>query len=437
MFLKPQALALLALGFAAGLPLLLVFGSLSFWLREAGIERPTIALISWVGFAYSLKFAWAPLVDSVRLPLLHRWLGRRRSWMLLAQAALMVGIAGMAIHDPQQALAPLVAWALFTAFASATQDIVIDAYRIEVAPVDLQAALAATYQAGYRLGMIVSGAGTLYLAAWFDPDPATYVHESWRSAYLAMALIMGCGVLTTLLIGEPETAQRPPVQRSFGRWFAEAVVAPFTDFFARYGRIALWLLALIACYRITDIVMGVIANVFYQDMGYSKAEVASVAKLFGVLLTLAGAFVGGALAPQLGANRLLLLGAVCVVGSNLLFAGLALLPPSRAALVAVISADNFSGGLAASAFIAYLSALTSVRFSATQYALFSSLMTLLPKFVAGGSGWAVDTLGYPGFFIACSSLGLPVIGLILYLSRVLPEPVVRAPSDSAAGSGAP
>ncbi|MEM7220108.1 MAG: MFS transporter [Pseudomonadota bacterium] len=436
-YLRREALSLLLLGFAAGLPLLLVFGTLSFWLREAGIDRSTIGFVSWVASAYAFKFAWAPLVDSWRLPALHGWLGRRRSWMLLAQIGVIAGLVGMALSDPQLSLSVTVACALLVAFSSATQDIVIDAYRIEIAEGDMQAALSASYMAGYRIGMLVSGAGALLIASGVDPDPDSYVYAPWRVAYLAMALAMGAGVLTTLFVCEPMrptgTAQ---ARRDFARWLREAVVEPFADFFRRYGRTALLLILLIGTYRITDIVMGAIANVFYQDMGYTKAEVASIAKVFGVLMTLFGAFVGGAVAPRLGATRVLLVGVVAVVLTNLLFAWLAGQAPTRWALALVISADNFSVGLASAAFIAYLSALTNVQFSATQYALFSSLMSLFPKFLAGFSGVAVDAYGYAAFFVGCSLLGLPVIGLILLLLRRLPEPGAPSAGDGAPATGA-
>jgi len=395
-----------------------------------------------VATTYAIKFAWSPLVDNLRLPLLNHWLGRRRSWLLIAQVAVICGLVGMAMSDPLGRLSLLVGFALFTAFASATQDIVIDAYRIECARPTDQAALAATYLTGYRLGMIVGGAGVLLLAAYFDPNEKIYFYSAWRAAYLCMAGTMLVGVLTTLFIGEPRyavvnaTASESLDGESFSDWIKTAILLPFVDFFGRHAQTAGWILALIATYRITDIVMGVIANVFYQDLGYTKVEVAQVAKVFGVLMTLLGAFVGGALVPKVGLTRLLLLGAVLVVSTNLLFAWLAYQPPRVLYLALVISADNLSAGLATVAFVAYLSALTNVRFSATQYALFSSLMLLLPKFVAGGSGWLVDQIDYPAFFVVTALMGVPVIFLILWLRRIAGDPavvVVKAPSDIGAG----
>jgi len=405
------------LGFAAGLPIILVFGTLSFWLRDAGIDRSTIGFVSWVALAYAIKFVWSPLVDNLGLGVLTRGLGRRRGWLLLSQFGVIAGLCGMALNDPALALGSLVICALITAFSSATQDIVIDAYRIECAPEDMQAALASTYMTGYRLGMIVSGAGALYLAALFDPDPQTYDYASWRATYFGMALVMCMPVVVTLFLPEPvRPAGVPQAQkRTAGQWFGQAVVAPFTDFFRRYGWTALVVLLVIGSYRISDIVLGVIANVFYVDMGFSKAQVASVAKIFGVVMTLLGALLGGVLAPKIGLGRLLVLGAVLVAGTNLLFAWLAGAPPTTLNLAVVIGADNLSAGLASAALIAYLSALTNLQFSATQYALFSSLMVLPPKLLGGFSGTMVDALGYTDFFVLCSALGVPVIALLFLL----------------------
>jgi len=430
-FLNREALRLLVLGFAAGLPIILVFGTLSAWLRDAGLERSTIGFVSWVTLAYGFKWVWSPLVDGLGLGGLTRTLGRRRGWLLLAQLAVVAGLVGMALNDPSIALEALVACAVLTAFSSATQDIVIDAYRIECAPVDRQAALAATYMAGYRLGMIVSGAGAFYIAAWFDPDEAVYDYASWRSTYLTMAWIMSLPILLTLSMPEPDasvmgrtnTPDETAARSQWGfesllNWLDQAVLGPFADFLRRYGWTALVVLAVIGSYRISDIVLGVIANVFYIDMGFTKAQIASVAKIFGVFMTLLGAFLGGAMAPRIGLGRMLLLGALLVSLTNLLFAWLAGQPPTTVNLALVIGADNLSAGLATAAFIAYLSGITNLKFSATQYALFSSFMVLPPKLLGGYSGAAVDLLGYPQFFIMCSLLGVPVLLLLLLLRRV-------------------
>ncbi len=496
-YLEPATLRMLSLGFSAGLPLLLVFGSLSFWLREAGIDRTTIGYLSWVGLAYAFKWVWSPLVDRMPIPLLTRFMGRRRSWLLLSQLGIMTALVGMALTDPKVALEPIVWCALAVAFGSATQDIALDAFRIESAATDRQAALAAAYQTGYRLAMIWAGAGVLWIAARAElAHVAGYQHGAWQTAYLVMAASMLVGVATVLWTPEPvvelnELKNEAKITTStiarfdaegvplygmlllpampvalylalpgslytialffgwkallipFGyalliaffaikgtrvrlhrkltplaAWFAHAFFIPFADFVQRYRWQAALILALIATYRISDVVMGIMANPFYVDMGYTKDEVASVTKVFGVIMTLVGAFVGGVLSMRLGTMRVLMLGAVLSAASNLLFAWLGSRGHDVTALVAVVSADNLAGGIASAAFIAYLSSLTNVSYSATQYALFSSMMLLLPKWLAGFSGKAVDLYGYANFFTATALLGVPVLLLVWLASRL-------------------
>ena len=412
------ALRMLGLGFAAGLPLLLVLGTLSFRLREAGVERATIGFLSWVGLAYAFKWVWAPLVDRLSLPWLTRRLGRRRSWLLVAQVAVIAGLVGMAGSDPRVALGALVGWAVLVAFGSATQDIALDAYRIESADIDAQAALAATYQTGYRLAMIWAGAGALWLEARAETvDASGYQQAAWQLAYLIMAASMLLGPLVVLCSPEPQQRELP-VARNLREWLHGALIEPFSEFWGRYRWQAVLILGLIAVYRISDVVMGIMANPFYVDMGYSKDEVAAVSKVFGVLMTLVGAFIGGVLAVRLGVMRVLMLGAILSAASNLLFAWLGTRGHDLQALIWVVSADNLAGGLASSAFIAYLSGLTQVRYSATQYALFSSMMLLLPKWLAGFSGVVVDSVGYSSFFVGTALLGVPVLLLVALASRV-------------------
>ncbi|MCB1866529.1 MAG: MFS transporter [Chromatiales bacterium] len=420
---------MLFLGFSAGLPLLLVFGTLSAWLREAGVDRTTIGHISWVALLYGLKFVWAPLVDRLRIPWISGRLGHRRGWILLAQAGVIAGLVLMARSDPQADLEWMVWAALLVAFASATQDIGIDAWRIEAAPADWQGAMAATYQIGYRVGMIVAGAGALYIAEY----------ASWQLAYQTMAVIALVGVATTLVIGEPErrierdtwraeervvaylqSSTHPPnAWRSVSAWFIGAVVCPFTEFFSRHGRTALLILLFIGLFRISDITMGVMANPFYIDAGYSKADIASVTKIFGVVVTMVGAVLGGVLTLRIGVFRMLFVSALLVALTNLIFAWLATQGPHIAYLVLVISADNLAGGMAGSVFIAFLSGQTNRAYTATQYALFSSLMLLPAKFVGGFAGAVVDAIGYPMFFIYAAGLGLPALLLIVLLARRL------------------
>jgi len=439
-YLRPASLRMFALGFAAGLPLLLTAGTLGLRLREAGIDIDTIGFLSWVGLAYSFKWVWAPLVDRLPLPFLTRALGRRRSWLLLAQAAVVAGLLGMAWTDPARHLPALVGWALLVAFGSATQDIALDAFRIESAPPREQPALAASYQMGYRLATIWAGAGALWLAAWAETAGAPgYQNAAWGAAYAIMAASMAVGALTALLSPEPAQVALAPT-RSARQWLEQALIEPFAEFFRRYRWHAALALALIGLYRLSDVVMGVMATPFYSDMGFSKEEIAAVSKIFGVAMTLAGTFLGGALAMRLGVMRVLMGGAVASAASNVLFAwlagfiqnlppvcwaweaklvwltGLGHSAPALMALMAVVSADNLAGGIASAAFIGYLSGLTNVRYSATQYALFSSVAQLLPKFVAGYSGLYVKAFGYPSFFIGTALLGLPVL-LLVWLAQ--------------------
>ena len=433
-YLEPASLRMLTLGFSAGLPLLLVLGTLSFRLREAGVDRSTIGYLSWVGLAYGFKWVWAPLVDRLPIPLLTHALGRRRSWLLLSQALIVGGLIGMALADPRHTLGPIVWCALAVAFGSATQDIALDAFRIESADANHQAALAASYQTGYRLAMIWAGAGVLWIAARSEVAPAVgqaiaqgvvqgaaqgaaaYQNGAWQVAYLVMAASMAVGVVTVLFSREPAPVQLPPA-RNAAEWMQSAMVEPFADFLRRYGWHAALILALIAVYRISDVVMGIMANPFYVDMGFTKDEVAAVTKVYGVIMTLAGAFVGGVLSMRFGVMRILMLGAVLSACTNLLFAWLAGHGHDVTALIAVVSADNLASGIASAAFIAYLSSLTNVSYSATQYALFSSMMLLLPKFVAGFSGDYVNAFGYAHFFTATAMLGVPVLLLVWLASR--------------------
>jgi PAT family beta-lactamase induction signal transducer AmpG len=423
-YLQPRVVSMIFLGFSAGLPFLLVFSTLSAWLRDEGIERTVIGFFSWVGVIYSIKVFWAPVIDRLPIPLLTRILGKRRSWMLIAQIGIAVGLFGMAGLDAHKQLQLCAVFAVGVAFCSATQDVVIDAFRIETADARFQGAMAAAYVLGYRIALLVAGAGAFYIAEF----------SSWNSAYLAMAAAMSVGVLTTLCLREPEhrpvesarkvesqlesalgISMRASFWQRTAAGFADAVLSPFVEFFSRNGRTGLIILLLIAVYKMSDITMGVMANPFYLDLGFSKKDIAEISKIFGFFMTIAGAALGGALVVRFGIMKPLLLGAVMVVATNLLFAVLALSEPNKILLAAVISADNLSGGLATSVFIAYLSSLTSTAYTATQYALFSSLMTLPAQFLGGFAGLVVDHYGYYAFFIYASAVGLPAISLVLVL----------------------
>ncbi len=418
-YLEPASLRMFALGFSAGLPLLLVFGTLSFWLREAGVNRATIGFISWVALTYAFKWCWAPLVDRLPIPLLTRLLGRRRSWLIVAQIGVMIGLVGMAFSDPKVSVSGIVWFALMVAFFSATQDIALDAYRIESGNKEQQSALSATYQMGYRIAMIWAGAGVLWIAARAEvANPRNYDVNAWKVAYLVMAASMIVGLATVLFSKEPAPQAFAPAKTLLD-WLRAALIEPFADFFTRYKWHAALILALIATYRISDIVMGIMANPFYVDMGYTKDEVAAISKLYGVVMTLVGAFIGGVLSIKIGMMRTLMLGAILSAASNLLFAWLTTRGHDVQALTIVISIDNLSSGIASTAFIAYMSSLTNISYSATQYALLSSMMLLFPKFIAGYSGVAVNAVGYPSFFIGTALLGVPVLILIWIASRQL------------------
>lgn len=492
-FCHPRVVTMLFLGISAGLPLLLIFSSLSLWLREAGVERAAVTYFSWAALGYSFKFVWAPLVDVIPLPLLGRLLGRRRSWLLLSQLSIMLAIILMALIDPaSQGLVLMALAAVLLGFSSATQDVVIDAYRIESAAEELQALMSASYIAGYRIGMLIAGAGALFLASYFGTSPENYQASAWQMTYFIMAACMLIGIITTLIIREPEVAPatRPQSASDYAGLFFTFIVAvsgfvalfaasselaqqfkqmlaaqlnnqpfasvlveslrlstavgvalvlarfclrfdwvnaallkrsyvePVQDFFHRYGWSLAWLLlALVGLYRISDIVLGVIANVFYQDMGFTKPQIATVVKTFGLFMTIFGGFLGGLLAVRYGVMRILFLGAVLSAATNLLFMLLAGMGNELWMLYVVISADNLSAGLASAAFIAFLSSLTNISFTAVQYAIFSSLMTLLPKMLGGYSGGMVESLGYQWFFMLTALMGLPVLLLIVLAAK--------------------
>ncbi len=480
-----RVLSMLMLGFSAGLPILLIFSSLSLWLIEAGVERRAVTFFSWAALGYSFKFIWAPLVDRLPLPLLTAWLGRRRAYMLLAQVGVACAIVGMALTDPASGGHTLTTMALFAVllgFMSATQDIVIDAYRIEIARPEQQGLLSSAYIAGYRVGMIVAGAGALFLASYWGSARGSYSYEAWQWTYLVMAAVMGVGMLTTLITPEPPASARASEPAPSGQHarllgvFVASVLAfvgvfytagqvgassvagqgpllnllfeasrmalglaaafgvgwalvcaglasraqaritwvePVLDFFQRYGARTAWLLlALVGLYRISDIVLGVISNVFYQDMGFSKPEIAYAVKTYGVVISIFGGFMGGILATRFGVMRSLMWGAILAAGTNLAFIVLAYAGHNLTLLYLIVSADNLAAGFASAAFVAFLSSLTNVSFTAVQYAIFSSLMTLLPKTLGGYSGGIVDGLGYPGFFLFTALIGLPVMGLV-------------------------
>ena len=412
-YLQRSVIVMFFLGFSAGLPFLLVYSTLSAWLATAGLQMSTISTFAWLGFAYSLKFAWAPFVDSLPIPVLTRILGRRRSWLLFAQVAIGLALLVLAHTDPAAATGVFAVIALVVAFSAATQDIVIDAYRIECAEKQLQGVLAASYQYGYRLAMLVAGAGALYIAQY----------ASWTIAYMSMAACMIVGIATTLLCSEPAVRTKPIAYagKSFAErvaaWFMRAVAEPLIDFFKRFGKFAIVIIAFILLFRLSDYVLGILANPFYVKIGFSLAEIASVAKIYGVIVSLVGAAAGGWAVVRYGVARCLIASTILIASTNLFFAMMVYVGAEIWMLTVTISADNFAMGFGGTVFIAYLSSLVNLAFTATQYALMSSLMSLLGKLTAGFSGNVQESVGWFGFFIYAAALGIPAILLSLVVAR--------------------
>lgn len=476
-YANAKAGTMLILGIGAGLPMALIFATLSLWLSEAGIDKKTVTMFGWAALGYSFKFIWAPLVDTLPVPYLHK-IGKRKSWLLVAQGLIVAAICFMATINPAYAPMLMALGAVWLGFASATQDIVIDAYRIEIAPVQEQAALSAMYVGGYRIGMLISGAGALFLAEKLGSSKDLYSYSAWQITYFVMAGVMALPILTAFFMREPSVHIEKVQQIGYGRvvaTFAVAVavfigafimlgkmisadgvllafllevvrfllaglggvgagfglaklgfvpsdlidrlwISPVRDFFAKYKDQALLLLLLIGFYRVSDIVAGMIANVYYQDLNFSKSQIALAVKTFGVIMTIGGGFLGGLLAQKMPLMRAMMVGALLSSLTNLLFI-LLFFSPSASVLYMAVSLDNLAAGLASAVFLAFLSALTSVRFTAVQYAIFSSLMTLFSKLLGGYSGAIVQNSSYPAFFTITFLLGLPVLYLIYLVGK--------------------
>ncbi|MGB2729133.1 MAG: MFS transporter [Methylovirgula sp.] len=395
----PILALMLALGFSSGLPFLLVLGTQAARLAEAKVPIEEIGLISWVGLCYSLKFLWSPVIDTVDIPWLASALGRRRAWLLASQIGVAGGLVALAFADPARSLSGLIVRAAITAFAAATQDIVIDGWRIDSAPTERQGIMAATSNFGYRLGLLAAGAGALYIADY----------SSWRTAYLAMAALMLVGMIAGLI--SPRLPERPREPTSFGR----KLVDPVTDLCRRFGPLLAAILLLVALYRLPDFLSGVMANPLYIGLGFSKSQIATMSKVYGVWIGIAGAFAGGFAITRIGLMPALLIGGIAAAASHLCLALLAATGKSLPLLALSVSVENFAGNFAGAALIAYMSSLTSPAFAASQYALLSSLYALLGKFLGGLSGFAVKQIGFAGFFACTSTIGLPVALLCLFL----------------------
>jgi PAT family beta-lactamase induction signal transducer AmpG len=395
----PILALMLALGFSSGLPFLLVLGTQAARLTEAKVPIEEIGLVSWVGLCYSLKFLWSPIIDTIDVPVLARILGRRRAWLLTAQIGIALGLVALAFADPARSLLGLILCAGFTAFFAATQDIVIDGWRIDSAPIERQGIMAATYNLGYRFGLLSAGAGALYLADFY----------SWRTAYLLMAALTAIGMGACLL--SPRLPDRAQERVSF----ADKLIEPLTDLWARYGTLLAAIFLLVALYRLPDFLSGVMANPLYIHLGFSKSQIATMSKVYGIWIGIGGAFAGGYAITRIGLMPALLIGGIAAASSHLCLALLAATGKSLPLLALSVSVENFAGNFAGAALIAYMSSLTAPAYAASQYALLSSLFALFGKFLGGLSGFAVKQVGFAGFFASTSLIGLPVAALCLFL----------------------
>jgi len=425
-YLNRRILFVLLMGVASGLPLLLTLSTLSYWLSKVGVDKTTIGLFALVGIPYSFKFAWSPIIDQVRLPILARVLGRRRSWLVLIQAFLAVAIAVMGMTDPTVAPLTVAAAALAVAFFSASQDIVIDAYRIDILREEEQGAGAAVTQAGYRVGLLIAGAGAVALSDFIG----------WSAIFGMLAAVIVASMIVTLLAPEPpepasgtQTSRRRYDVDGLLVWSKTAVIDPFVDFMQHRG----WLiiLAFVLLYKFGDAIGGVMANPFYNEIGFSGVEIASISKVFGVIATLVGTFAGGALVARLGLVKSLVIGGVLQAVTNLLFALLAVVGKDLTMLTVAIGADNFTGGLGSAAFVAYLSSLCNRAFTATQYALLTSLMAAGRTVLSSGGGWLADHTDWASFFVLTTLLAVPGLLLLFWLSRLYPTPARAASAEQA------
>ncbi|MDP6689499.1 MAG: AmpG family muropeptide MFS transporter [Alphaproteobacteria bacterium] len=405
-----RVIAILFLGFSSGMPLLLTFSTLSIWLAEEGISKTAIGLFAMVGMPYSLKFIWAPFIDRLHLPLLTRWLGRRRGWAILTQFALIIGIVGLGSNNPADGAWAMAVWALVVTFASASQDVVIDAYRVEILEERQYGAGAAMIVAGYRIGMLASGAGALFLADSF----------SWFWVYTVMAALMAVGIVTILLNPEPDAPAGIQVR---GRthpwqWLREAVFEPFAEFLRRGGwQAAALILLFVVFYKFGDSLAGIMAGPFYVEIGFSKSEIASVSKIFGLGATLLGGFLGGLLVARRGIMQSLLWCGLLQMFSNLMFAVQAMVGHDVSMLAVTIAVENIAGGMGTAAFVAYLASLCNVAYTATQYALLSSLMALARTALSAPGGAMAEYTSWVSFFLITTVAALPGLMLLLWLVR--------------------
>ncbi len=419
-YADPRIWQILGFGFVSGLPLALTTGTLTYWLAREGVDKTAIGLFALMGVPYAFKYLWAPILDHLPAPEPFKRLGRRRGWAVLIQLALMAALLCLGAADPTEATLLFGVAGLTVAFLSASQDIVIDAFRIELLDRDEQGAGAAAIQLGYRIGMLVSGAGAIWLSAFLP----------WFWVYAAMAACIPLGMVLILAAKEPEEGEKTlsrDLQVGYAEWLKTAVIAPFLDIMTRPGWVAILAFALL--YKFGDAIGGIMANPFYVEMGFSAEQIASVTKFFGLGATIVGTIAGGALVAGLGLMRALLIAGILQAVTNLLFALLAANGTDVALLALAVGADNFTGGLGSAAFVAYLSSLCSVAHTGTQYALLTSLMALGRSFFSSGGGWLADQMDWVSFFIATTALAVPGLLLLWYISTL--------PGNRPGASGAP
>jgi MFS transporter, PAT family, beta-lactamase induction signal transducer AmpG len=412
---EKRLIIIFLMGFASGLPFLLSGATLSIWLTEAGVSLTTIGLFALVGTPYNLKYVWAPLIDRVPIPLLSRLLGRRRSWMVLIQLGLMASIIALGLSHPESTPFITAAGALLVAFFSASQDIVIDAYRIEILDEDQQGAGAAMTQAGYRFGLLASGAGALYMATEIN----------WSLVYGVMAALILIGMVTALCAPVPKTDEIfMQTDKTSDDWFRKSVIAPFVEFFQRNNfKVAIFILAFILLYKFGDAFAGVMANPFYIKVGFTKVEIANVSKIFGVFATLIGVFAGGLVVKRFGILKSLLYCGILQMFSNLMFAAQAAIGPDVGFLVLTIGIENLSGGMGSAAFVSYLSMLCNTAYTGTQYALFTSFMAFGRTWLSAMSGWFAEQTDWMTFFVISTFVALPGLLMLLYMMKHLPMAV--------------
>lgn len=410
----PRVVAILFLGFSSGLPLALTGTTLALWLREEGLTLTSIGLFANVATPYALKFLWAPFIDKMPIPVLGKWLGRRRSWMIVTQVCLILSILGLGSTDPNTQIGLTALFAFLIAFSSASQDIVIDAYRVEISDEKSMAAGAAAIVFGYRIGMLVSGAGALYLASSL----------SWQATFSIMASLVLIGMLTIMFVGEParnfdktarEQSRRQPRTAQYLQWIREAVIEPFAEFLHRPG----WLpiLLFVAFYKFGDSLAGVMSTPFFYDLGFSKIDIANVSKIYGTAATFIGLAIGGWLMAATGLYKTLWICGFLQLGSNLMFAVQAMAGSDISVLALTVGIENLAGGMGTAVFVAYLSSLCNVSFTATQYALLSSFMATARIWFSSPGGWLAENLGWITFFLLTTLAALPGLMLLWWLTR--------------------